>query len=45
VWKEKILSEDEVYKAINSPLKDEVKNKLFGERFRYVKEYFNEIEN
>ncbi len=44
VWNEKIFSENEVVKIVNTPLNDNVKNKLFSGRYKYVQDYFNEIE-
>jgi len=44
VWNEKVFSEDEVLKTVNTPLRDDVKSRLFGDRYKYVKDYFSEIE-
>lgn len=43
VWQEKVFSEDEVLKVVNTPLSDDVKRRLFADRYKYVKNYFNEI--
>lgn len=43
VWKEDGIDND-VRRLINTPLTQEQKEKLFGSRFRYVRQYFDALE-
>lgn len=52
VWREQFVDdverkayEDKLQQLINIPLKETDKDKLFASRFRYVKQYFEELEN
>lgn len=44
VWKERESIEDKLKDIINSPLSPENKQNLFESRFKYVQDYFNQIE-
>jgi type I restriction enzyme R subunit len=44
VWKEKTDIDGELQKTVNTPLSIEKKDKLFSNRFKYVRSYFNEME-
>lgn len=51
IWREKFDSKDQekaystqLHGLKNQPLPTELKNKLFAERFRYVRSYFDELE-
>lgn len=44
VWKEQTNIEEEVKSIINKPLENDKKDKLFQERFRYVRTYFDQLE-
>jgi len=44
-WQEKTSYQDKLRKLINTKLSEEKKNKLFKDRFAYVKNYFDELEN
>lgn len=41
---EEILYKDELYRLVNKPLTKDQKSKLFGERFAYVRTYFDKKE-
>lgn len=50
-WKEQFRNNDEkeshnrnLYACKNKPLSEESKNKLFAERYKYVRDYFDELE-
>lgn len=43
-WKEQKLKETDLQKLVNKPLSDEQKDKLFADRFKYVRKYFDNIE-
>lgn len=43
-WKEQHPNELELEKLINTPLSWDKKDKLFSDRFRYVRKYFDELE-
>lgn len=43
-WREKSDFKSKLTKAINKPLSDDVKKKLFSERFGYVRGYFDALE-
>lgn len=43
-WKEQKLKESDLQKLVNKPLSDEQKDKLFADRFKYVRKYFDNIE-
>lgn len=43
-WKEQNLDENKLSELINKPLSAEQKNKLFQDRFKYVRSYFDVIE-
>ncbi len=43
-WKEQVDVEAAVARVAGQPLGDEQKERLFGERFRYVREYFEALE-
>ncbi|EKE02609.1 MAG: hypothetical protein ACD_20C00357G0032 [uncultured bacterium] len=45
VWKEETDITEEVQKYINTPLCEEHKDKLFKDRFKYIRGYFDNIEN
>lgn len=42
VWKEK--DHQDLESVVNRPLSDEQKDKVFGDRFKYVREYFDQLE-
>jgi type I restriction enzyme R subunit len=44
VWKEQVLSEELIKQAVNAILSKDKKNKLFSERFKYVRSYFDQLE-
>ena len=44
VWKEQADVDAAVAEVIARPLSDDQKDRLFGERFRYVREYFEALE-
>lgn len=44
VWKEQDEKSEKLKALKNKPLSDEQKNKLFGERFDYVQDYFKEMD-
>lgn len=44
VWKEQENIEDELSRLVNSPLSPEQKDELFKTRFKYVRAYFDKIE-
>jgi type I restriction enzyme R subunit len=44
VWKEREDVEKQLRELINKPLTDEQKEKLFAERFRYVRNYFDNVD-
>ncbi len=43
VWKEQTDIESSVAELLRTPLSDEQKDRLFGERFHYVREYFDAL--
>lgn len=43
-WKEQKLKETDLQVLVNKPLSDEQKDKLFADRFKYVRKYFDNIE-
>lgn len=43
-WKERDTTDEPVRELINRPLLPEQKNKLFGDRFAYVRDYFDALE-
>ena len=43
-WREQKLDEKRLHHLVNSPLNNEQKEKLFSDRFQYVKTYFNALE-
>ena len=43
-WKEQKLKESDLQELVNKPLSDEHKDKLFADRFKYVRKYFDNIE-
>lgn len=43
-WKEQKLKETDLQELVNKPLSDEQKDKLFADRFKYVRKYFDNIE-
>ncbi len=43
-WKEQKLKESDLQELVNKPLLDEQKDKLFADRFKYVRKYFDNIE-
>lgn len=43
-WKEQKLKEDELQALVNKPLTNEQKGRLFADRFKYVRNYFDNIE-
>lgn len=43
-WKEQKLKETDLLELVNKPLSDEQKDKLFADRFKYVRKYFDNIE-
>ena len=42
VWKEEVAPE--LHKLVNTPLANEQKDRLFGDRFHYVRAFFDELE-
>ena len=44
VWREKEDASEAVRRLVNKPLSRDDKDRLFGERFAYVRRYFDEIE-
>ncbi len=44
IWKERNYNEDNLNALVNRPLADEEKEKPYQSRFKYVREYFNNIE-
>ena len=44
IWKEQKLKETDLQELVNKPLSDEQKDKLFADRFKYVRKYFDNIE-
>jgi type I restriction enzyme, R subunit len=44
VWKESLEQDIDLDKIINQPISSEVKDLLFSERYRYVRNYFDESE-
>lgn len=43
-WKEQKLKESDLQELVNKPLSDKQKDKLFADRFKYVRKYFDNIE-
>ncbi|MGN0014966.1 MAG: type I restriction endonuclease subunit R [Candidatus Gastranaerophilaceae bacterium] len=43
-WKEQKLKESDLQVLVNKSLSDEQKDKLFADRFKYVRKYFDNIE-
>lgn len=43
-WKEQKLKETDLQELVNKPLSNEQKDKLFADRFKYVRKYFDNIE-
>lgn len=43
-WKEQKLKESDLQTIVNTPLSVEKKDKLFADRFKYVRKYFDNIE-
>ncbi len=43
-WREERDHNDEISRLINRPLSDEVKARLFSDRFRYVRKHFDALE-
>lgn len=43
-WKEKENFEGEIKRLVNKPLDEAVKNKIFADRFEYVRDYFDAID-
>ncbi len=43
-WKEQKLKATDLQELVNKPLSDEQKDKLFADRFKYVRKYFDNIE-
>ena len=43
-WKEQKLKETDLQELVNKPLSDKQKDKLFADRFKYVRKYFDNIE-
>lgn len=43
-WKEQKLKETDLQVLVNKPLSDKQKDKLFADRFKYVRKYFDNIE-
>lgn len=43
-WKEQKLKESDLQKLINTPLSEKQKDKLFADRFKYVRKYFDNLE-
>lgn len=43
-WKEQKLKESDLQVLVNKPLSNEQKDKLFADRFKYVRKYFDNIE-
>jgi type I restriction enzyme R subunit len=44
VWKEQESQDSIIEKLINTPLSENLKEKLFHERFKYVRKYFDQLE-
>jgi len=44
VWKEREDDEETLRTLVNKPLAEESKNQLFAERFGYVRDYFDKVE-
>jgi len=44
-WREQYDAEDTLYRIKNTPLEDNKWNKLFSERYAYVRDYFRDIRN
>ena len=45
VWRERIDDDEILAELINKPMAEEVKDRLFSERFHYVRDYFDHIES
>lgn len=43
-WKEQKLKESDLQELVNKPLSNQQKDKLFADRFKYVRKYFDNIE-
>lgn len=43
-WKEQKLKESDLQVLVNKPLSNQQKDKLFADRFKYVRKYFDNIE-
>lgn len=43
-WKEQKLKETDLQELVNKPLSDEQKDKIYADRFKYVRKYFDNIE-
>lgn len=43
-WKEQKLKEADLQKLINTPLSEDKKDRLFADRFKYVRKYFDNLE-
>jgi type I restriction enzyme R subunit len=43
-WREGVQDNKEILRAINRPLDADTKDELFGDRFRYVRAHFDELE-
>ena len=43
-WKEQKLKEADLQKLINTPLSEDKKDRLFADRFKYVRKYFDNFE-
>lgn len=44
IWKEQNLDESNLTELVNKPLSEDKKDKLFQDRFKYVRKYFDNIE-
>ena len=44
-WKEQKLKEADLQKLINTPLSEDKKDRLFADRFKYVRKYFDNLES
>lgn len=44
-WKEQKLRETELQNLVNKPLSENKKDRLFADRFKYVRKYFDNLEN
>ncbi len=42
-WRERSEDEAEIEKFVNKPLINEVKNKVFGDRYSYIEQYFEKM--